>query len=320
MGSDEINPRLLRRFQPVGGADAERNPSPEKIALGRSLFYEKRLSKNREVACNSCHSLTDYGVDGRRTSLGVDGKEGGRNAPTVYNASTHIAQFWDGRADSVEQQATGPIMNPIEMAMPNEQAVVSALSAIPVYVEMFRRAFPDQPEPVTLQNVGNAIGAFERGLVTKSRWDRFIGGDSKALTAREIHGLRVFLDTGCMACHTGPQVGGTMFQKVGAVVPWPNQKDQGRSAVTGVAGDRMVFKVPSLKNIAKTAPYFHDGSASHLEIAIQMMGRHQLGIELADDEAKAIAEWMRSMTGEIDRAYVGAPELPKDSIMPVRTL
>jgi cytochrome c peroxidase len=204
----------------------------------------------------------------------------------------------------------GPIMNPKEMAMPSEQAVVAMLESIPEYVAQFKRAFPQAARPISLKNVGDAIGSFVRGLVTKSRWDRYIAGETAALTAQEKRGLKIFLDTGCMACHTGPQVGGTMFQKVGAVVPWPNQKDEGRVAVTKVAADRMVFKVPTLKNIAKTSPYFHDGSAPSLEQAIRLMGHHQLGVALEDDEVKAIAAWMLSMTGEPDPKYVAVPELP----------
>src|SRR6266700_7482376 len=162
--TDEINPRLLRRFQPVGGAAAPQAPSPDKVALGRALFYEKVLSRDARVACNNCHALTRFGIDGRSTSTGVAGKRGCRNAPTVYNAATHIAQFWDGRAGTIEEQAAGPILNPLEMAMPNEQAVVAALQAIPTYVDMFRRVFPGDRQPISLKNVGEAIGAFERGL------------------------------------------------------------------------------------------------------------------------------------------------------------
>ncbi len=311
--TDEISPRLLRRFQPVAGEKDVVRASPDRVALGRALFHETRLSRTQKISCHSCHTLAKFGIDGQSTSTGVSGQRGGRNAPTVFNAATHIAQFWDGRATSIEQQATGPIMNPAEMAMPSEKAVVAVLESMPEYVEMFRKAFPGESKAVSLKNVGEAIGAFERGLVTTSRWDKFIAGDSSALTAEEKHGLRVFLDVGCMACHTGPQVGGSMFQKVGAVIPWPNQKDAGRIAVTKAPADQMVFKVPSLKNIAKTAPYFHDGSGGNLETAIRLMGHHQLGIELADDEVKAIAAWMRSMTGEIDAAYIATPQLPKST-------
>jgi cytochrome c peroxidase len=307
---DEFDPKVLKRFLPLGVAEAPATPDSEKVALGRTLFHDKRLSRTGEIACSTCHTLTRFGIDGQQMSKGVRGQIGSRNTPTVFNASTHIAQFWDGRATDVEMQAKGPIMNPKEMAMPNERAVVAVLQGIPWYVATFTKAFPKERKPITLKNVGDAIGAFERGLVTKSRWDRFIHGEMGALTAPEKHGLKVFLDAGCMACHTGPQVGGTMFQKVGAVVPWPNQTDKGRAAITKSPSDNMVFKVPSLSNIAQTAPYFHDGASSNLHDAIRLMAYHQLGLKLADEDINAISVWMRSMTGEIDPAYIAAPEMP----------
>ncbi len=248
-------------------------------------------------------------MDGRKTSVGHKGQIGNRNAPTVYNAASHIAQFWDGRAETVEKQATGPILNPGEMAN-TEERVVETLSSIPRYVELFRAAYPGDAKPVSLANVGDAIGAFERGLATSSRWDDFIAGKAGALSAMEKRGLRVFLDVGCMACHTGPQVGASMFQRVGVIEPWPNQADPGRVAVTKIEGDRMIFKVPSLKNIAETGPYFHDGSAKTLEDAIRLMARHQVGVDVSDDDVNAIATWMRSLTGTIDPAYISMPEMP----------
>ena len=308
--AERINPRVLRRFQPVDGA-VETRPSPQKVALGRMLFFDKRLSRGHDIACNSCHDLAKFGADGKPTSPGSGGGLGTRNSPTVFNAATHIAQFWDGRAADVETQATGPILNPREMAMPDEKAVVAVLSTIPAYLRLFDRAFPDEKPSLTLAHVGIAIGSFVRGLVTTSRWDKFIAGDSAALTAEETYGLHVFVDTGCMTCHTGPQVGGTMFQRVGALLPWPNQKDRGRIEVTKAPADEMVFKVPTLKNVAETGPYFHDGSVADLETAIKMMGRHQLGIELETREVKAIAAWLRSMTGKIDPVYAEAPTLPE---------
>jgi cytochrome c peroxidase len=267
------------------------------------------LSKGQSLSCNSCHDLAKHGVDGRPVSIGHKGQSGSRNAPTVYNAATHIAQFWDGRAETVEAQATGPILNPIEMAN-DEGRVVAALASIPAYVEAFRTAYPGTPQPITLADVGDAIGAFERGLVTRSRWDRFIAGQSDALTAPEKRGLRTFLDHGCMACHTGPQVGGSMFQRVGVMEPWPNQRDLGRAEITKSPIDRMMFKVPSLKNIAETGPYFHDGSAATLKDAIRAMGRYQVGVLLTDAEVDAIATWMRSMSGDPDPVYIAMPKLP----------
>jgi cytochrome c peroxidase len=307
--ADEINPRLLRRFRPV--ADAKRvATTPAEVALGRMLFFDKRLSLRDDISCNTCHPLDSYGVDHLKTSVGTAGQHGMRNAPSVYNASSHIAQFWDGRAATVEEQAVGPILNPVEMAMPDERTLLSRLTAIPAYVDAFRAAFPDDGSPVSMRRVGAAIGAFERELVTVSRWDAFLGGDDKALTTQEKHGLRLFLDVGCMGCHTGPQVGGTMFQRVGVVEPWPTQSDPGRQGVTNLESDRMVFKVPSLKNIANTAPYFHDGSVTKLPDAVRMMARHQLGIELTDAEVDTIVMWMGSMSGTVDPSYIKPPALP----------
>jgi cytochrome c peroxidase len=283
---------------------------PNRVALGRLLFHDRRLSKNRELSCSTCHVLTKFGIDGKAVSSGVGGRQGKRNTPSVFNAATHIAQFWDGRAIDVEAQAVGPIMNPIEMDMPNEGAVVDVLACVPRYVAMFRTAFPGDDHPISLKNVGEAIGAFERGLVTTSRWDKFIAGDHKALTTRERQGFGLFVQRGCISCHTGPQAGGTSFQRVGSVFPWPNQRDQGRADITHYPPDGMVFKVPSLKNIAETAPYFHDGSTTTLEAAIRLMGHHQLGVDLPKDEVEAMAAWMRSMTGEPDPAYIAVPRLP----------
>ncbi len=310
---DEIDPKLLKRFLPIGVAEPPNTPESVKVALGRMLFHDKRLSREGQISCSSCHALTRFGIDGQTISKGVNGRIAARNAPTIFNSPTHVAQFWDGRASTADVQAKGLIMNRIQMAMPHARAVVDVLKGIPGYVDAFAKAFPEDRRPITMENVGEAIGAFERGLVTKSRWDRFIRGESVALTAQEKHGLKVFLDAGCMACHAGPQVGGTLFQKVGAVVPWPNQTDKGRAAITKSPSDNMVFKVPSLKNISQTAPYFHDGASANLHDAIRMMGFHQLGLKLSDEAINAIAIWMRSMTGEIDPAYVAVPELPQST-------
>jgi cytochrome c peroxidase len=283
---------------------------PNRVALGRLLFHDPRLSKNRDASCSSCHVLTNFGMDGRATSSGTEGQGGRRNTPSVLNAATHVAQFWDGRAITVEAQAVTALTNPVEMGMLDEQAVVDAISRVPRYVEMFHQTFPDEERPISLHNVGETIGAFERGLVTQSRWDKFITGDHAALSPREKEGFSLFLQRGCIVCHAGPQVGGMSLQKVGVIYPWPNQQDGGRTEVTHLELDRMVFKVPSLKNIAETGPYFHDGSISDLQTAIRMMALHQLGIEIADEEVYAIEVWMRSMTGEPDPAYVAAPQLP----------
>jgi cytochrome c peroxidase len=283
---------------------------PNRVALGRLLFHDPRLSKSGDASCSSCHVLSNYGIDGRAASKGVERHGGRRNTPSVLNAATHLAQYWDGRAVTVEAQAVDALTNPVEMGMPNGQAVVDALSHVPRYVQMFHDIFPDAEHPISLRSVGEVIGAFERGLVTRSRWDKYIAGDQAALTPREQQGFSVFMQRGCIVCHAGPQVGGTSFQKVGAVYPWPNQQDMGRVEITHFEPDRMVFKVPSLKNIVETGPYFHDGSVSSIETAIRMMAFHQLGIELVDDEVYAIDMWLRTMTGEPDPNYIAAPELP----------
>lgn len=281
-----------------------------KIDLGRMLFYDPRLSKAGDVSCNSCHDLQNYGVDGKPVSTGHTGLKGNRNSPTVYHAAGHLAQFWDGRALDVEEQAKGPVLNPVEMAMGSDREVAERLRAIPGYVVAFRRAFPDAAEPVTFDNMALAIGAFERKLVTPSRWDRFLAGDRTALTAEEMNGHHEFMHSGCATCHNGPYVGGRMFQKLGVEKAWPATSDAGRFQVTHAAADRMVFKVPSLRNVEKTSPYFHDGSVGTLDEAVRLMGEYQLQAKLDSAQVHGIVVWLRSLTGEIPREYVRAPKLP----------
>jgi cytochrome c peroxidase len=280
------------------------------VALGRMLYHDARLSIDSTVSCNTCHPLGAYGVDHRPVSLGVKGQLGSRNAPTVFNAAGHLAQFWDGRAPTVEEQAKGPILNPVEMGMPSGEAVTQRLRALAEYRAAFAAAFPGEAEPVTYDNVGEAIGAFERGLITPSRWDAFLAGDTAALTSAERKGLNTFGALGCPACHRGTYVGGDMFQKVGLVEPWPEQRDLGRYAVTHRRGDQLVFKVPSLRNIERTAPYFHDGQVTTLEEAVRRMARYQLGRELRDGEVTSLVAWLKSLTGTISHEYTTPPGLP----------
>ena len=305
-----INPRLLRRFRPIAATQIPAPPTnPEMIALGRMLWYETRLSRAGDISCNSCHALDAYGVDHQPTSVGDRGQRVRRNAPTVYNAAQHPAQFWDGRARNLEEQARAPMLNPREMAS-TQQSVESFLRATPEYCRRFRGAFPAMSQPVTFDNAARAIAAFERGLVTKSRWDDYLTKDAHALSPEEMEGLRVFLEVGCMSCHTGPQVGASMFQVTGFVEPWPDQTDLGRFEVTGVPADRMVFKVPTLKNVTRTGPYFHDGSCPDLRLAVRTMGRHQLGIDLAEREITAIVAFLGALAGELPHDYISAPALP----------
>jgi cytochrome c peroxidase len=307
-----VNPRLLRRFKPLrlsfpaGGAPRTR----EQIDLGRMLFFDARLSKSNSQSCNSCHPLDRYGVDGEPTSRGASGARGRRNSPSIFHAAGQVSNFWDGRAASVEEQAGTPLLNPAEMAMSDKRHVVATLAGIPGYGAAFAAAFPGEKPPLTFENVGRAIGAFERGLVTPSRWDRYLLGDSAALTGTELGGLKLFTSIGCVTCHTGELIGGLSYQKVGLINPWPNQADQGRFEVTKQSADRMMFKVPPLRNVAATAPYFHDGSVPDLAAAVRMMATYQLGEELSNEEVAQIVAWLDSLTGDLPLSYIAAPDLP----------
>jgi cytochrome c peroxidase len=291
---------------------AEANPlTAAKIDLGRILFYDPRFSLNRDVSCNSCHDLANYGVDGKRVSAGHQQKTGTRNSPSVYHAAGHFAQFWDGRAADVEEQAKGPVLNPVEMAMPSADDVVARIRAIPGYAPLFRAAFPDEADAISFDNFARAIGAFERKLVTPSRWDKFLAGDRSVLSSEEMKGHHEFMHSGCATCHNGPYVGGRQFQKLGTEKPWPVESDPGRFAVTRSAADRMVFKVPSLRNVEKTAPYFHDGQVATLERAVRLMGEHQLNTQLSDPQVRSITAWLGTLTGEIPGEYIRSPKLPQ---------
>jgi len=304
-----IDQAQLAAFAPLpASVPSEANPSsPAKVDLGWRLYYETQLSADGSQSCNSCHLLDAYGADGQPVSTGVTGQQGGRNAPTVYNAAGHIAQFWDGRAADVEEQAKGPILNPIEMSMPSPDVVLARLGRMPGYAQAFQAAFPNDPKPVSYDNLGKAIGAFERELLTPSRWDQYLEGDQKALTTDEKRGLKEFLDAGCQGCHNGPYMGGRLFQRMGLVTPWPMAADVGRFAVTQNPADSMVFKVPSLRNIVKTAPYFNNGQVGALDEGVRLMARHQLGAELSDAQIASIIVFLGSLTGDVPARYVVAP-------------
>ena len=255
--------------------------------------------------------LDAYGVDNKPTSPGHKGQLGGRNSPTSYNAALHFVQFWDGRAADVEAQAKGPVLNPVEMAMASEEAVVDVLRSIPGYKDAFKAAFPADEPPITYDNMAKAIGAFERGLVTKnSRFDKYLGGDAAALTDEEKAGLDLFVSTGCTTCHMGATMGGQMYQKIGVVHPYETM-DMGRKEVTQQDADEKMFKVPSLRNIDKTGPYFHDGKVETLEEAVRLMAHHQLGKELQADEIAKIVAFLKTATGELPTEYIAKPTLPE---------
>ncbi len=299
-------------FQPLEASVPENpdNPiTPEKFQLGKMLYYEKALSKDHKISCNSCHDIARFGVDNLPTSPGNDGQNGERNSPTTLNAAFHIAQFWDGRAKDVEEQAGGPILNPIEMAMPSEAAVVKRLSNTPPYPQLFKEAFPDTDTPLTFTHIRQAIAAFERTLVTPTRFDEYLKGDIDALSKEEKEGLKTFIEVGCITCHKGKLLGGDMFQKFGVVKEYwtltgSTHIDSGRYKVTRNEADLFVFKVPSLRNIAKTAPYFHDGSVASLDQAVQIMAEAQLGRKLTEEQTTAIVAFLQSLTGEIKAGWL----------------
>lgn len=276
------------------------NDTPALVSLGKKLYFEKRLSANNSQSCNSCHQVDGgkSGVDLEPTSPGAFGKRGGRNSPTTLNAGFHLAQFWDGRAADLAAQAKGPILNPGEMAMPNEAAVIEKLSGIGSYKKDFSKAFPDQASPITYDNLAKAIAAFERTLVTHDRFDDFLQGNDKALSASELKGLETYLSVGCTTCHNGPALGGNGFRKVGAVNPYKNLADKGRIEITKEEEDLHVFKVPSLRNVALTAPYFHDGAMKSLNEAVREMAWLQLGQKLSDDQAQSIVTFLRALNGK----------------------
>jgi cytochrome c peroxidase len=275
-----------------------------KVDLGRKLYFDKRLSFNETISCDSCHSLASFGVDNLSFSPGDFGELGGRNSPTVLNAALHVAQFWDGRAGDVEEQAGMPILNPVEMAIPSEQFLVDRLTKVPDYQEMFATAFPDDHPALTYQNIARALAAFERTLLTPSRFDRYLEGDLAALTVEEKAGMEAFMMLGCSACHNGYTMGGASFRKFGLSEDyWTHTRseviDEGRFAVTGDPEDKYVFKVASLRNVAETGPYFHDGSVETLEDALRVMGSAQLARSMTEEEVAGIAAFLRTLTGEL---------------------
>lgn len=311
-GDTEVNKAFLGMFAPLPQvAESKDNPvTPAKVELGRKLYFDTRFSKSQTISCNSCHGLSTFGVDNEATSEGFKKQRGGRNAPTVLNAALHLAQFWDGRAPTVEEQAKGPVLNPIEMAMPDADHVLTVINSIDGYKELFAKAFPEDKNPVTYDNFGKAIGAFERQLLTPGRWDEYLRGNGGSLTAAEKEGFNKFVSTGCVTCHNGVAVGGAMYQKLGLVKPWPGLKDEGRSAITKNEAEKGFFKVPSLRNIEKTGPYLHDGSVKELPEMVRKMAEHQLGKSLSDAEVESIVVFLKSLTGKLPDALAAQPTLP----------
>ena len=288
-------------------SDDPKNPStPEKVALGKALYHEKHLSKNGNISCASCHDLANYGVDSKPTSPGTDGKNGDRNTPTTWNAFRHFRQFWDGRASTVEEQSSMPVLNPDEHGVADEAQLVAKIKEKAELVEGFKKAFPADADPVTAANFRLAVGAFERTLVTKSKWDEYLDGNQRALNSDEIYGLKTFLEVGCTTCHMTRLLGGNMYQKNGLLKPYAHLEDTGRMQVTKSEADKHFFKVPSLLNVEKTAPYYHDGKVATLEEAIKLMADTQLGKTLTDEQLRGLVAFLKALTGKLPEGFAQA--------------
>jgi cytochrome c peroxidase len=283
----------------------------KKVLLGEKLFNDKRLSRDNTLACAGCHNLSKGGVDGLQTSVGIGGAKGLINAPTVFNASLNFRQFWDGRAASLEEQATGPVHNPLEMGS-NWAEVTGKLSKDDALASQMKQSYPDGMQP---KNIQDALAVYQRSLTTpNARFDKYLRGDKAALSADELKGYQLFKANGCVACHQGVNVGGNMFQTFGVMGDYFGKRgnvsaaDLGRFNVTKNEGDKHVFKVPSLRNVALTAPYFHDGSAQTLGDAVDVMFKFQLGRPASAQDKELIVKFLHTLTGEHNGKSLQKPD------------
>jgi cytochrome c peroxidase len=301
---------MAQSSEPIQPIQAAKITEPAKVELGKKLFFDPRLSKSGFISCNSCHNLSMGGSDNLKSSIGDKWQKGPINSPTVLNSRNSLAQFWDGRAKDLKAQAAGPIANPGEMAMTHDLAV-DMLRSIPQYVSEFKTVFGN--DKLTIDEVTAAIAAFEDTLVTpNSRFDQWLKGNKKALKPDELAGYNLFKKNGCIACHNGINVGGNSFQKMGTVEAYKTTNTaEGRVAVTGQEADRFRFKVPSLRNVELTYPYFHDGSADTLSQAVNTMSRLQLGRAFSDEENAQIVAFLKTLTG--DQPKLTLPILPPSS-------
>lgn len=319
-GTDDAGSILARAKQVFGPLPeviaSQDNPvTPEKVALGKILFYETRVSVDGTVSCARCHPVGLYLADGLKKSIGNNSKVNPRNAPTLLNTAGQISAHWIGNRKNVEDQAKQALIGPPSFGMPSYEAAEKKLKEIVAYTALFQQAFPGERESVTADNFARAIGAYERTLVTPSRFDLFLKGNNASLTGPEQKGLQTFIQVGCGDCHSSPYVGGQMYQKFGVVEPyWKYTKstdiDEGRYTVTKKEEDKYVFKVPLLRNVEKTAPYFHDGSVDHLRDAVWIMGRIQLAQDLAKTQVEEILTFLKTLTGTIPANALQIPILP----------
>lgn len=322
---DDLMKKAQTLFKPIpeSAPEIKGNPlTPEKLELGKMLYFEPRLSASGLISCNTCHNLGAGGVDLQETSVGHAWQKGPRNAPTVLNSVFNIAQFWDGRAKDLAEQAKGPMQATVEMNN-SPKMVLATLKSMPAYREQFKKSFPGEDEPITFDNTVKAIEVYESTLLTPgSRFDLYIKGDESALSADEKEGLRLFVDKGCAGCHNGINLGGNGYFPFG-LVEKPAEEirppgDKGRFKVTKTKSDEYVFKVPTLRNIELTAPYFHSGKVWDLKEAVTVMGTAQLGQKLTDEEAGKIVTFLGTLTGKQPEViYPVLPPSTSDTPRPV---
>ncbi|SHF78942.1 cytochrome c peroxidase [Flavobacterium fluvii] len=279
----------------------------DKIDLGKKLYFDKTFSKNGDISCNSCHNLATFGVDNKVFSLGDSKQPEERNSPSVIYASLHASQFWDGRGKAIGETGNSN-SNPVEHGIPSAAVLVKKLNANPEYQAAFKKAFPNDKEPITIANFNNAIEAFERQLLPKSKFDSYLDGDEDALSEQEKKGLSAFIDNACITCHSGVAVGGQLMQKFGLYGDYANlthskKTDKGLYNVTKKEGDQFLFKTPSLRNSEKTYPYFHDGSVASLKEAIKIMGKLQLKKDISDADANDMEAFLKTLTADVDSKY-----------------
>jgi cytochrome c peroxidase len=312
-------------FQPLPKdmATAEFPITRERVELGRSMFFDPRLTIDANMSCSSCHQPAFYGTDALPKPIGVKQRPHPRHVPTNLNAGTSFVIHWRGDRTNLEDQVFQALTSPITSGQPDEKAVIDRLARIPGYAPLFKASFPDDPQPMTLRNIAKAVGAYERTLVTPSPFDAYLAGNQEALTPAAKAGLEKFINTGCVACHNGVGVGGGMYQKFGLVEDYwsatgSDPIDKGRFDVTKDPNDLYVFRVASLRNVAMTPPYFHDGSVATLPEAVKVMARVQLGVTLDDADIRDIVAFLDSLTGELPANFATAPVLPSGAVVPAK--
>jgi len=299
---------------------ADNPQTPAKIELGKMLYFDPRLSMDGSISCNSCHNVMSHGGDGRPVGAGIHGQRGGRGSPTVWNSAFHTVQFWDGRAATLEEQALGPLVNSVEMGMTSHDLVIERIKQIPGYIQAFKKVFPKDKQP-TITNAAKAIAAYERTLITpNSPFDKYMKGNKKAMNAQQIRGMKLVDEIGCTSCHTGVNFAGDVKMGEGNYQPFPQipgskydkqydiMSDLGRYEVTKKAEDKNHWRVPTWRNIAITAPYFHNGKVKTLDEAVRVMAKTQLDMDLKDNQVEDIVAFLNALTGEFPKQAL--PMLP----------